>query len=239
VFVHSERVKAGLMTLYGDRFNERVRVVPDPTVTVETQIPQEEARRTLGLPLGKPMILFFGGLRPDKGPDIFIEALSLVPGTWFAVIAGEPLGIGASSVQHLRSRLPEPDRLITRLGFVRDEEVMPYFLAADVVVLPYRKSFGGTSGILQRAAAAARPVIVTDVGDVGPATEAFGLGLVVPPESRQELARAMQLFLKDRERLTKEIRPRALLYAGHHDWTAMAAGVREAYETLRKEPTRR
>jgi len=229
LFVHTRRIKKMLVELYGDvSLQQWIFVVPDPVEPL-AKVSQEMARNCLGLPQDKPVILFFGGLRWDKGPDILLEALTMLEGDWYAVIAGESAQIGEAEVTRCREKLREPERLITRLGFIPDEDVAKYFAAADAVVLPYRRAFKGTSGVLQHAAAAGKPVIATDVGEVGPTVREHGLGIVVEPESPSALAKGIREFLTRKDKLTVEIRPRALQYAEANDWRIMARKVREAY----------
>jgi glycosyltransferase involved in cell wall biosynthesis len=150
-------------------------------------------------------------------------------GEWYAVVAGKPGEIGEAEVEQYREKLREPERLITHLGHIPDEDVAKYFAVADVVILPYRRAFKGTSGILQRAAAAGKPVIATDVGEVGPTVHEYGLGVVVEPESPKALAEGIEEFLVRKDELGEVIRPRALQYAKANDWRIMAKRVREAY----------
>ncbi len=229
LFVHTDRIKKELVGLYGDdSLQQRMTVIPDPVESPE-EVPQEEARARLGLPQDKPAILFFGGLRWDKGVDILLKALSILDGDWYAVIAGEPARFGEAEVEQCRQKLQEPSRLIARLEHIPDNDVTDYFAAADAVVLSYRRVFKGTSGVLQHAAAVGKPVIAADVGEVGPTVREYGLGIVVEPESPNALAEGIREFLARREELTEEVRPRALRYAEANDWRIMARKVREAY----------
>lgn len=234
LFVHTDRIQELLVRLYGDvAFREGIFVIPDPVELLE-KTSQEEARDRLGLPHDKPVILFFGGLRSDKGPDVLLEALSLLDGDWYTVLAGEPGEIGEAEVKQSRERLREPERLITRLGHIPDRDVANYFAAADVVVLPYRRAFKGTSGILQHAAVAGKPVVAADVGEVGPTVREYGLGIVVDPESPMALAEGIRRFLAEREEMSKDVRSRALQYAEANNWRIMAKRVREAYTSAVK-----
>jgi len=229
LFVHTDRIKERLLKLYSDdSLRQRLFVVPDPVERMEP-VSQDVAREQLGLPRGKALLLFFGGLRWDKGPDILLDALPLLDDDCAILIAGQAEHFGEREVASCRGRLQDAERLISRLEFIPDEDVPKYFAASDVIVLPYRKAFKGTSGVLQHAAAAGKPVIATDVGEVGPTVREFGLGIVVEPESPSALAEGIREFLTRRDELTAEIRPRALQYAEANDWRIMARKVREAY----------
>jgi glycosyltransferase involved in cell wall biosynthesis len=189
----------------------------------------EDARLALGLPLGIPIILFFGGARFDKGPDILLQALPRLRGEWLAVIAGSAGLIGEQEADVSRRLLQDPGRLITRFELISDLDADRYFRAADILVLPYRNHFKGTSGVLQRAAASGKPVIASDVGDVGPSVREFGLGTVVPPEEPKALADAIQGFLARDRQLIREIEPRAIAYARANDWRILGNKVRATY----------
>jgi glycosyltransferase involved in cell wall biosynthesis len=232
VFVHSERSRRALLRLIGPRMPARtVTLIPDPAPLPST-VSVADARSQLQLTPRGPLLLFFGGLRDDKGPDLFLEALRTLPGDWTAVVAGEPLSITEEEVKRLVSRLPDPSRVLLRLGHIPGSEVPAYFAAADVVVLPYRRSFGGTSGVLMRAVAAGRPIVATDVGDVGSIVRTHGLGIVVRPESPQDLASGLAEFLGRSEEITRDVGPGAMRYAQESDWRVMARGVRDTYLNL-------
>jgi glycosyltransferase involved in cell wall biosynthesis len=230
LFVDSTRVRDQLVAALGGRVREdRILVLPEPAVAPSGS--REDARTWLGVPEGVPVLLFLGLLSQRKGADILLDALPFLDADedWRVVMAGTPETVGEPEVERCRSRLAHPERLIARLGFVPDEDVDRYFLAADAVVLPYRRSHLGTSGIVGRAAAAGKPVIVSDVGDIGPTVREHGLGLVVEPEDPQALADAIRGFLDDRVRLTADTAPRSRAYAEASDWRAFGEGVRARY----------
>jgi glycosyltransferase involved in cell wall biosynthesis len=64
--------------------------------------------------------------------------------------------------------------------------------AADLVVLPYRSATG--SGIAQVAFGAGVPVIATRTGGLEDVVEDGVSGLLVAPESPEDLARAIERF---------------------------------------------
>jgi glycosyltransferase involved in cell wall biosynthesis len=75
---------------------------------------------------------------------------------------------------------------------VPNEEVGTYMAAADAVVLPYRSATG--SGIAQVAFGAGVPVIATRTGGLEDVVDDGVSGLLVPPESPGDLARAIERF---------------------------------------------
>ncbi len=229
LFVHSQRIRSLLIGRLGrPAVGNKIFVVPDPAKSMPT-LSIADARAELDLPLGLPMILFFGGARPDKGPDILLRALPRLGGDWLAVFAGEPGIIGNIEADECRSKLPHPDRLVTRFGYVSEEDASRYFGAADVVVLPYRHTFRGTSGVLRRAAASGKPIIASDVGDVGPEVRKAGLGTVITPESPHHLAIALRDFLAAPDSFARGIESRAIEFAQLNDWRVLGRAVRDQY----------
>jgi glycosyltransferase involved in cell wall biosynthesis len=126
-----------------------------------------EARRKVLGDLGeRTSVLFFGHLESRKG---FFEFLSLAKALEltqkYVFVAAGPDGF-RSEVERCRARehASELPSLVFRPGRVPHESVEEYFLAADIVVLPYLE--GTTSGVLKIALAFGNPVVATDVGDI-------------------------------------------------------------------------
>jgi glycosyltransferase involved in cell wall biosynthesis len=228
LFVHSERTRSLLLGTWGPQLSHRIHVVPDPAIQSK-DVGVQKSRRQLGLPDRGSLLLFFGALRYDKGPDVLLEALQRLRGDWHAVIAGRPGWLSEAEAARYRSRLTDPARLILRLGFVSDADVPSYFEAADAVVLPYRSAFLGTSGVLQRAAGAGKPVIATDVGDIGSTVRTAGLGMVVDPDDPEALRQALQEFLDAGSASVVGVEERARRYAQSTDWRVLGELVRRGY----------
>ena len=228
LFVQSERTKSLLLGTWGSSVAHRIHVVPDPSIRSE-DVGIQESRRQLGLPDRGSLLLFFGALRYDKGPDVLLEALQRLEGDWHAVMAGRPGWLSEAQAARYRRRLTDPARVILRLGFVPDADVPRYFEAADAVVLPYRSAFLGTSGVLQRAAGAGKPVIATDVGDIGSTVRTAGLGVVVEPDDPEALQQALQEFLDAGSASVVGVEERARRYAQSTDWRVLGELVRRGY----------
>jgi glycosyltransferase involved in cell wall biosynthesis len=232
LFVHSPSIRTRLLAALGDRISDdRIVVIPDPAVAPSGS--RKAARNWLGVSEAVPMFLFLGRLSERKGADLLLQALPLLEeaagGDWRVVIAGQPEAVGEPDVERCRAVLRRPERLIARLGFAPDEDVDRYFLAADAVLLPYRGTHLGTSGIVQRAAAAGRVVIATDVGDIGSTVREHDLGLVVEPEDHRALVGALRTFVDDHQSLTQRIGPKAIAYAEGASWRIAGERVRARY----------
>ena len=177
----------------------RIETIEHPAPTeVEVQS-RESARRTLGMSQDETVFLFFGHVRPYKGVEVFLEALSALsadPRPWRAMIVGEWYYDRAAANAYI-----EKEGLGTRVhlvdAFVSEREVALHFAAASVVVLPYRA--GTQSGVVPQAFAFGRPVIVSDVGAVAAAVRDGETGLVIPPDDPEALRGALLEILDGRE----------------------------------------
>jgi glycosyltransferase involved in cell wall biosynthesis len=97
------------------------------------------------------------------------------------VIAGE-----GENISTYRRKMEDPQFFEIRNRYIPDREAAQLFLDADIVVLPYVEA--SQSGVLAIANAFAKPVIVTNVGELGQAVANGVSGLVVPPADERSLA---------------------------------------------------
>jgi len=187
--VHSEKDRETLESLLPGRKVLKT-VLPQFEVFPRQGTSKEEARRRLGVD-GR-VILFFGLVRKYKGLMDLIRAMALLkdmPVT--CMVVGEFYSGKDRYLSEIeRLGLGESIRVIDR--YVPNEEVEPYFAAADVVVLPYRSAT--QSAIVQMAYRFERPVIATTAGGLPEVVEDGTTGLLVPPENPEALSRAIRKY---------------------------------------------
>jgi glycosyltransferase involved in cell wall biosynthesis len=186
-------------------------LIPTSSQVIETHHPaylpfgkqrgsKEEARQKLDLPADKPILLFFGIVRPYKGLKFLVDALAHVQQPVHLVIAGEfweDINVYLRQIETLD--LSEKISLINR--YIPNEEAHMLFSAADGLVAPY---VGGTqSGAASLALGYGLPIIMTTRVAAGLSKEvpnpqtgnqsvqAIGYTQVVPPEDSAALARAI------------------------------------------------
>ena len=158
VVVHSERGATRLRDELGVDA-ERVRVVPHGAFDHLTRLPEEQPLPAELAAVSRPVVLFFGLLRPYKGLDVLLEA-------WRSVEADAELwivGMPRMDLGPLRRLADDRVRFVPR--FVTDPEIPAYFRRADLVVLPYREI--DQSGVLYTALAFGKPMVLSDVGGFG------------------------------------------------------------------------
>ena len=201
--VHSEQDAGDLRSLLpGVRVRRTVH--PQYELFPISGMSKEAARMRLGVE-GR-VVLFFGLVRRYKGLMDLIDAMPLVRNRDITCLAvGEFYDKKESyEARIVKLGLSERVRLIDQ--YVPNEEVEPYFAAADVVVLPYRSAT--QSGIAQMAFRFGRPVISTSVGGLPESIDDGRTGILVPPNNPAALAGAIDRYYDDlmEARLTAGIR---------------------------------
>lgn len=123
-----------------------------------------QARKKLNL-LNKRIILMFGYIRDYKGIDDGIKAFAKVHKkikNGVLVIAGE-LREDWNKYQELINEMNLNDFVIKELKYIKMSDVQSYFIASDLVILPYKK-FEAQSGIGNVALTFNKPMVVSDAG---------------------------------------------------------------------------
>lgn len=161
---------------------DRVSVVPLPFHSVDLRDP------TIRTGSG-PFALLHGALRTNKGVDVLIEALEMLgPDTDVRVIVA---GAGSTDIQdRLKLAAQRLPALQLELGWTSAKRLHELYCQASVVVLPYTE-FHSMSAVLVSAYAYRLPVVVTDVGALGPSVRDDATGWVIPPRDPAALAGAL------------------------------------------------
>lgn len=229
IFVLHDRIKRDYVDALSvnDRF---ISVIPDPITPPPTNCARQSVRNHLSLPEEDTILLFFGSARYNKGPDILLDALPLLDEENVTVVfAGTADYIGTEEITQARSQTHADVEILDRLDFIPEEEIYNYFFASDVVILPYRREYQGTSGVLQRSIATRRPVIGTDCGLIGTIIEEWDAGLVVEPDSPRQLAQGIREYLNKKEYYDRLVTNRADEYVRIHHWKNFADQILESY----------
>jgi len=149
-------------------------------------------RSGLGVPPGARMVLAAGRLSPEKGFDVLLSALALLPPApdLRLVLAGE--GSLRGSLER-RARETGVEAKVVFAGARRD---LPDLMAAsDLFVLP--SVWDGAPRVVLEAMASGAPVVATLVGAVPGMVLDGETGLLVPPGRADLLAAAMLRALSD------------------------------------------
>ncbi len=163
VIVHEDYQLKVIKEKFPPEFSSKVHIIPHGAREVD---PIPDAKRILGLPLDKKIILMVGYIRPSKNfeimVDLFPEILSSYPDA-LLVIAGKTRGQEYIDYRNMLfekiSSSPAKDNIIFIRGQLPQHTFDTVISAADVVVLPYKIS--SQSGILAHCLAFGRPIVVS------------------------------------------------------------------------------
>jgi glycosyltransferase involved in cell wall biosynthesis len=147
---------------------------------------------------GKLVILMFGKLKPYKGLDVLIRAISLMPASATSRaqvrVVGKPY-MNTRALIALAESLGVAHLVDFEFRFLEDQEIAGLLKSASIVVLPYRQV--EASGVLMAAVAAGRPVVATNVGGFGEILTDGQDALLVPGGDAKPLAFALQRIIQD------------------------------------------
>lgn len=164
----------------------------------------------------------------EKGPDLLLEAANLAvrkePSLRFVIIGDGPMA----------AELQQAARSYGLAAFVRflgyRDNARRIFPAFDAFVLPSRTE--GWPLSVMEAMALGLPVIAADVGGLPHMIDSGCSGILISPGLVQELAEALILLARDRER-AKELGRRAAVHArSHFSGEVMVERVKEVYDQV-------
>ncbi|MBD3389089.1 MAG: glycosyltransferase [Candidatus Altiarchaeales archaeon] len=174
-----------------------------------------------------PVILFFGRIAYQKGPDLLLEA---IPGVLDEFYNARFIFAGSGDmINHLHGRahwLGVHDK-IRVLGYVSEEEKKELFKSCDMVCVPSRNEPFGI--ITLEAWASGKPVVATDVGGPSEIIDNFRTGVktYLNPDS---IAWGIKYLLGDRSGDSlKKMSEVCLGEAQKYDWHEIAKQYLEVY----------
>jgi glycosyltransferase involved in cell wall biosynthesis len=229
IFLHGEHNRTRFLGLYPAQPTRTV-VIPhgNENLFLQAKDPGGNLRNHYGIPAGRPVALFFGGLRPSKGLDDLIDAFALASHDVDAhlVVAGPPAGVDPAHLEHRAEKRAIGARCTIDPRYLPIAEVGPLIRTADVVVLPYRSATA--SGVLQVAYAFGRPVIASELGALTEDVVHGETGLLVAPGDVEGLASALVKLLDDPAEAIR-MGANAAAAADRYSWPPIARTILRAY----------
>lgn len=186
--------------------------------------PQGQARRALGLPEGRRVLVSVGHLSPRKGFQrvlrVLPDLLGAVPDLMFVIVGGA--GAERNNEAELRRQAaPFGDRVLFA-GTQPPERVVTWLQAADLFVLA--SDYEGCPNVVWEAQACGVPVVATKVGEVERMVPGHAGYLVDEPEDAPALLAALTAGLTGRHDAAA-IRA----WAERHDWDGVALQVQKEW----------
>jgi glycosyltransferase involved in cell wall biosynthesis len=229
--VHSESNRRQLSRYFGIQ-NERISIIPHGPLDFHVQNgkDREKIRRKIGFNPRDKVILLFGTVRPYKGIDVALKAFSKVlkkiPEARL-LIAGK-LWEDWRPYDRLIKDLGITDYVKTYLEYIPSNEVHAFFLASDLVLLPYHH-FDSQSGVGATAISFHKPMIVADTGGLPELVN--DRRYVVPPRDAESLANRVVYCLADSARLD-EMSAKAKEIAESIAWSVIAEKTLSLYDEV-------
>ena len=165
--------------------------LPSFDLFTSNNINPADCRKFFGFNENDKVLLFFGYVRKYKGLDILLEAmpaiLKNVPEVKL-LVAGEFYD-DVNNYNDIIKKHNLSDKVILRNEFISNEEVAKYFLASDLVVLPYRSAT--QSAVLNVAYSFNKAAVVTNVGGLSEFVKNMETGIITAPGSPEEISSAV------------------------------------------------
>jgi glycosyltransferase involved in cell wall biosynthesis len=202
---------------------EQYRPAPQPST-------RTNARRELGLPVDKTLLLYYGHLTPWKGVRVLVEALPKAfeenPDAHL-VIARTHYG---RDEQALHARLRKLG-LHDRVQFLGICDVPLLLQAVDAGVVPATAAVGTAChpNVVLEYHSAGVPIVASRVGSIPEAVQDGETGLLANPGDPDDLGVKLQRLLADadlRRRMARAARSRA---ESHFDWRRIAERYEQTY----------
>ncbi len=207
---------------------DRVSVISNGVDTQKFHpIPMDEARRTLGLPLNRRIIIGVGYLLERKGFHLAIEALPAIrekhPDTMLVIVGGV-----ARWGQDYSAEIQESIRKsgmadhVFLAGPRPPEELFRWYSSADVFTI--LSSREGSPNAPMEALACGVPIVATPIGSIPQLLTTPGLGVMLPERSVTAAANGLS------SALTKEWDRRAIReWAVGQSWASVAQSVSKVF----------
>lgn len=242
VIVHGENLKQELLSL-ADIEPDRVHVVSLGNYNFIadrfTKWTRETARQSFGFEAQDRVVLFFGFIRPYKGLDTLISACGVAARNDPSLMRSLRLLIAGSNSLSLWSQEGYEEQIVRAgikeitlpvLEYVPLEDVARFFLAADLVAMPYKTA--SQSAVLPLAYAFAKPSIVTDVGSLREVAAVSGGAVLIPPNDPEALAEALQHLVSSEQRMAEMGRAGRDYASDVLDWRKIAGRTLDLYRRI-------
>jgi glycosyltransferase involved in cell wall biosynthesis len=229
LIVLSRAFKDELVAGYGVAEN-RIDVVPGG-VDLErfnTGISRTDARRQLGWPTNRPIILTVRRQVRRMGLETLLDAAHLLTAEFPDVLV--LLGGTGPIADELQQRIVEfgLEQNVRRLGRIEDADLPVAYRAADMTVVP-SQSLEGFGLITLESLASGTPVYVTPVGGLPEIVNPFAPECIFDNTSAGQMAQVLKETLRG-ERSTPSDQACRAYAADNFSWPLIARRVRSVYD---------
>lgn len=208
---------------------ERLHVIPNALAEPDF-LERDEAREALEVDAAAFHVGWVGRLGPEKGPDLFLEALRRMDVLERCRVSV----VGSGSLEGELRRFSVEHGLEPSVRFLGPVEgAARLFRGFDLLVMSSRTE--GTPIVLLEAMAAGAPLVTTAVGGI-PDVVSDREALLVPPDDPPALARAMEAVFHDPEGARERARRARARFERDRNPSDWVERYDEVYEEVRSKP---
>ena len=205
---------------------EKIDLLPHGELSYYRQYPK---RAVTQIPSDGTNLLFFGRITAYKGLEVLLKAYRQVSKLYKVKLQV----VGAGDMRPYRHSLEGLPGVQVINRWINEDEVDSYFRSAQMVVLPYTSAT--QSGVLAIAASYALPVIATRVGGIPEQIREGETGLLIDPDSVDQLADAIQRLLENPDYAATLGQNLARTFAETRSWAKISEIVYFACEKAIRE----
>jgi glycosyltransferase involved in cell wall biosynthesis len=204
---------------------------------VPPAVPERRLHAALGLPPGRRIVLYHGGLFPHRGVEELLVAIRRIPDATLVLMG---YGILEPMLRAQAQTLELADR-VRLLPAVAPDVLLSWVTDADVVAMPIQPTTLNhrltTPNKLFEAMAAGVPVVASDLPGMATIVREVDCGRLVDPEDPVALASAIQGLLDAPSEERSAIRRRSLAAAhATYNWETQVTGLLAEYTRLTGRP---
>jgi glycosyltransferase involved in cell wall biosynthesis len=170
----------------------------------------------------RPVVLFFGLMRPYKGLDVLLDAWRGIQGAELWIVGMPRMDLAA-----LRATAPHGVRWLTR--FISDAEILAVMRRASLLVLPYREI--DQSGVAFTGIGAGVPLLLSDIGGF-PEIAATGAARTFAAGASAALGEVLRNLLADQATLADMAERARAAATGPYAWESIAQRTLALYRQL-------
>lgn len=222
IIVHHKSAAAEILRLVGN--DVPVNVLPHGHFISEQPVVYEKrmAREKLGIPISDFCPLFFGMIKPTKGLSVLLDAMELVGSNYHVLVAGRPRGDVRSQLEGL-VKLQKKGRATFSIGYITEDEMELWFLAADCIVLPYERIY--QSGVALQAMSRKVPVLMSDLPAHAEWHHAGADATLFQAGDSVDLALKLQWMQHNLVEIAQRADRAYQHLVKYHDWKILASGI--------------
>jgi glycosyltransferase involved in cell wall biosynthesis len=188
-------IMQGAAVVYADGYQlcrevTELTSIPCEFLATSRKLPQPQQKVVFQEDMQVRHFLFVGRYHPNKGPDLLLEAIALLPDEVKKKIRVHMFGLGPMEAElHRRTDELNLSRYVYLSGPIQAQELSNYLDSVSFLVIPSR--IESIPVVFSDAIQRGVPVVATPVGDLPQVIAEFGCGIIADDVSVEALSSAL------------------------------------------------